>query len=141
MSQYPVQTPGHAMRTYSTSHIDWMSRGACQAEDPDLFFPIASSGPSTRQIMQAKAICGRCPVCPACLIYALDTHQHGIWGGTTDDERRTMHVQQRRDATRIAAALKANGGGWPEDYIRVAASIRPRRGKDYLRPGSASPDR
>jgi WhiB family redox-sensing transcriptional regulator len=67
----------------------WMSRGACRGEDPELFFPIAAAGPALAQIRAAKAVCGRCPVQPDCLSYALVTGQaDGIWGGTTRDERR-----------------------------------------------------
>jgi len=35
---------------------DWRSPAACRSADPDLFFPISSSGPSAAQVAQAKAI-------------------------------------------------------------------------------------
>jgi DNA-binding CsgD family transcriptional regulator len=41
---------------------DWESRAACLDCDPDLFFPIAPSGPALQQIAQAKAVCARCSV-------------------------------------------------------------------------------
>src|SRR5262249_59728546 len=70
---------------------DWMPLGACQVADPDLFFPIAALGPAQQQIVQAKAICAACLVRTACLRYALETGQDaGIWGGTTEDERREI---------------------------------------------------
>jgi WhiB family transcriptional regulator, redox-sensing transcriptional regulator len=66
----------------------WMSRGACRGEDPELFFPVAAAGPALVQASLAKAVCGRCPVQPDSLSYALVTGQHdGIWGGTTTEER------------------------------------------------------
>lgn len=78
----------------------WMSRGACRAEDPELFFPIATTGPALAQARMAKAICGRCPVQPDCLSYALVTRQgYGIWGGTTTEERWQAHHQPRRRTT------------------------------------------
>jgi WhiB family transcriptional regulator, redox-sensing transcriptional regulator len=67
--------------------FDWMSQGACRAEDPELFFPIAATGPASRQIRAAKAVCGRCAVRAPCLAYALETRPDGIWGGTTTEER------------------------------------------------------
>jgi WhiB family transcriptional regulator, redox-sensing transcriptional regulator len=66
---------------------DWMARGACQAEDPELFFPIAMTGPALDQISLAKAVCNRCEVREPCLSFAVATRQDGIWGGTTRDER------------------------------------------------------
>jgi WhiB family redox-sensing transcriptional regulator len=45
----------------------WMSRGACQGEDPELFFPIASTSPFRDQINAGKAICVRCSELEMCL--------------------------------------------------------------------------
>ncbi len=73
----------------STS-VSWMSKGACQGEDPELFFPIAMTGPALQQVSVAKAICQRCAVRVACLSYGLQTSQDGIWGATTREERRAM---------------------------------------------------
>lgn len=58
----------------------WRTAAACQSCDPDLFFPLSSSGPAVEQIAQAKQVCSRCPVQPQCLAFALRTHQaHGVW--------------------------------------------------------------
>jgi WhiB family transcriptional regulator, redox-sensing transcriptional regulator len=82
----------------------WMSQGACRGEDPGLFFPVAEIGPSLREVEQARAVCRRCPVLAACLRYALDTRQEGIWGATTDGERRAIRRAARRDRARRAMA-------------------------------------
>lgn len=74
----------------TTGAMGWMSRGACQREDPELFFPIAADGPALQQISAAKRVCLRCPVRAACLSFGLTTPQDGIWGGTTPEERRAM---------------------------------------------------
>jgi hypothetical protein len=61
------------------------------AEDPYLFFPDDLVGsPHDRKMVanQAKAICAQCPVKIRCLDYAVSAGMHGIWGGTTDNERR-----------------------------------------------------
>jgi WhiB family redox-sensing transcriptional regulator len=68
----------------------WMSRGACQGEDPELFFPIAAEGPALHQLSEAKEVCRRCAVRATCLAYAAETRQAGIWGGTTWEERCAM---------------------------------------------------
>ena len=81
--------------------LDWMSRGACRPEDPELFFPVSLTGLAPlERISAAKAVCGRCPVGPSCLSHAVMTGQDGIWGGTTEAERRAM----RRSAARRPGA-------------------------------------
>lgn len=77
--------------------VEWASRGACRHSDPDLFFPIASTGPALAQIAKAKEVCARCEVRPDCLAYALETGQDcGIWGGMTEEERRARRQRDRR---------------------------------------------
>jgi WhiB family transcriptional regulator, redox-sensing transcriptional regulator len=81
-----------------TRSSDWMSRGACQREDPELFFPIAEKGAALHQVKVAKAVCLGCTVRATCLAYGLETRQDGIWGGTTWDERYAMRKLARTDA-------------------------------------------
>ncbi|GAA1277682.1 hypothetical protein GCM10009609_46080 [Pseudonocardia aurantiaca] len=77
---------------------DWRLRAACQDEDPELFFPVTEMGPGATQAEQAKAVCARCPVRAKCLEYALDNGlDHGIFGGTTELERRTLRRRTRAD--------------------------------------------
>jgi WhiB family redox-sensing transcriptional regulator len=70
---------------------DWRDHAACRRLDPDLFFPVSTSGASLPQIESARRVCQRCPVQARCLRWALDTGQvAGIWGGTTEEERRVL---------------------------------------------------
>jgi WhiB family redox-sensing transcriptional regulator len=73
-----------------TGPFGWMSRGACQREDPELFFPVTTHGAALRQVNAAKAVCRACAVRAACLSFGLQTSQDGIWGGTTPEERRAL---------------------------------------------------
>ena len=74
----------------------WRDAAACRRADPELFFPIAKSGPALTDIQRAKAICAACPVRQPCLAFALATGQEfGIWGGYDEDERRWL---RHRDA-------------------------------------------
>ncbi|TDE09250.1 WhiB family transcriptional regulator [Jiangella asiatica] len=69
----------------------WFVRGACRDAEPDLFFPLGASEHSLAQVEAAAAVCAGCPVTEECLTWALETGQdHGIWGGTTPEERRMM---------------------------------------------------
>jgi WhiB family transcriptional regulator, redox-sensing transcriptional regulator len=83
---------------YAAASVTWMSRGACQGEDPELFFPVAAQGSALSQISAARAVCQHCAVAAMCLAYALHTSQAGIWGGTTQEERQAMRERHRRSA-------------------------------------------
>jgi WhiB family redox-sensing transcriptional regulator len=77
--------------------MDWRHRALCRDEDPELFFPIGTSGPAVVQIEQAKAVCRRCPVVQSCLDWALRAGQDsGVWGGLSEDERRALKRRQAR---------------------------------------------
>ncbi len=72
----------------------WRMEAACRDTDPDLFFPVGTTGLAVEQIEAAKAVCFSCEVREDCLRFAIETNQDsGIWGGTSEDERRKM----RRD--------------------------------------------
>ena len=78
--------------------MSWYEYAACRDEDPELFFPIGTSGPALGQLTQAKAVCGRCAVQSICLEWAvLADIDEGVWGGQSEDERR---AQRRRTARR-----------------------------------------
>lgn len=81
--------------------MDWRSRASCLDEDPELFFPIGNTGPAIAQAERAKAVCARCEVVSICLAWALDNNQDaGVWGGTSEEERRAM----KRNKTRARRA-------------------------------------
>lgn len=80
--------------------MDWRDRARCLDEDPDLFFPIGTTGPAIVQADRAKAICHNCPVISDCLEWAITNFQDsGVWGGTTEEERRAMRRMGVRTVT------------------------------------------
>lgn len=80
--------------------MDWRASALCEGEDPELFFPIGNTGPAERQIEEAKAVCRRCSVTSDCLNWALETGQDaGVWGGLSEDERRSLKRQALRVRT------------------------------------------
>ena len=89
----------------SAASTDWRHRAACADEDPELFFPIGDTGPALLQVEQAKKVCHRCPVLDSCLQWGLETGQaHGVWGGTSEADRRSARRRaQRQTAARAAA--------------------------------------
>jgi WhiB family transcriptional regulator, redox-sensing transcriptional regulator len=90
-------------RTHDWDDGDWRIRASCKDVDPDLFFPIGSTGTALDQIESAKAVCGLCPSKTPCLEFALATNQEaGVWGGTSEDERRTIRRTPHRVRTSAA---------------------------------------
>lgn len=62
-----------------------------RSTEPDLFFPIGTTGPAVDQIEAAKRVCRSCEAQEPCLDFALVTNQEsGVWGGTSEEERRKL---------------------------------------------------
>jgi WhiB family transcriptional regulator, redox-sensing transcriptional regulator len=96
------------MTDYAT---DWRAAGACLSADPDLFFPIATGTLAALQIKEAQRICAGCQVRKQCLDFAMRSGEtHGVWGGTTPEER----IRVRRQRTRVARRA------WPEPVTRAS---------------------
>jgi len=77
----------------------WMAKGLCRSEAPSVFFPSDGVG-----VDVARRICAECPVKALCLEYALRNGiDHGVWGGTSERERR--RIARRR---RLAASAAEN---------------------------------
>ncbi len=77
---------------------DWRKAAACRETDPDLFFPVGTTGPAIDQIESARCICHTCDAIEACLDFAITTNQEaGIWGGTSEEERK--QIRKIRSAT------------------------------------------
>ncbi|MCX4784463.1 WhiB family transcriptional regulator [Streptomyces sp. NBC_01264] len=75
-------------------------RPACAGADPAQFFAHALS---TLQIARAKALCATCPLIASCLEGALERgEEYGVWGGLTEDERRSL--KRRAVRGQIASA-------------------------------------
>jgi WhiB family transcriptional regulator, redox-sensing transcriptional regulator len=83
---------------------EWQAAGACLSADPEIFFPVSGMGASAPQIEQARQICAQCPVRCQCLDFAMSSGEtHGIWGGTTPEDRtraRRQEAARRRHASR-----------------------------------------
>lgn len=67
---------------------EWMRhpRRNCKGVDPRYFFDGTA---------RAVAVCQDCPVIKPCLEFALDNGERGIWGGTSERQRRKMRKSRR----------------------------------------------
>jgi WhiB family transcriptional regulator, redox-sensing transcriptional regulator len=82
----------------------WRAVGACLSADPEIFFPVSGTVATAPQVAEARRICAGCPVRGECLDFAMRTGEaHGIWGGTTQEER---------SRARRAAAARRSQASW-----------------------------
>lgn len=80
----------------------WEFRALCAQTGPDAFYP--EKGITSKD---AKKICGRCAVVSDCLEVALARDadkDYGVWGNTTEHERRKIRRQRKQQAQREQAA-------------------------------------
>ncbi len=116
--------------------MDWRHRAICRDEDPELFFPVGTSGPALLQIAEAKTVCRRCPVVSECLTWALESGQDaGVWGGMSEDERRALKRRNARTRARTAKEQPDLRDSPPRARSRTA----PGGGPAVVPPGRAAP--
>jgi WhiB family transcriptional regulator, redox-sensing transcriptional regulator len=92
---YPDRADGHEVPAIvMLEMLDrrplWWARAACHGQPVEVFFP-----PDMRGAAPAKAICASCEVRAECLAFAMsvvETPLQGIFGGTTEKERRLLRA-------------------------------------------------
>lgn len=85
----------------------WRDEAACKGMPASIFF--IERGENDRP---AKAICATCPVKEPCLEFALESgEQHGVWGGTSERQRRRMRAKMPgfRSVKRVAECGTESG--------------------------------
>jgi hypothetical protein len=117
---------------------------ACYGMDPDLFTGYDGESTADRIFREAdaKSVCGGCELMTACLDWAMDHDERGVWGGTSDDDRRTLrtgrkprsHAAQdpeglttqqraRKNRFKIAKNLRARGIDYKQISEEIGVSI------------------
>ncbi len=64
---------------------------ACQGVPTQMFFPRKGA---VGDASAALRVCRRCPIVDACRTWAVDHHEEGIWGGTTDRQRQRIRAKR-----------------------------------------------
>lgn len=76
--------------------LEWQGLAACRSADLDLFYSTEEE-----DIRAALEYCRACPVRDLCLNHAMTEREaYGVWGGTTERERRRVFRSQRRNRPR-----------------------------------------
>lgn len=65
--------------------FEWKNDGLCKTSDFRIFFSDVRD-----EVKQALQICNKCKVKQDCFDYAMANNEHGVWGGTTEHQRRMM---------------------------------------------------
>lgn len=76
-----------------------------EVPDPDIFNPDADDPHRAMKEQEAKKICEGCAEKVQCMLYALEKKESGIWGGTSERQRRRM----RRNGYRTGSAYTGTG--------------------------------
>lgn len=76
---------------------EWHKRGACRGRG-NLFFDEKKKS----NVAKAKALCAICVVKEACLTYAMENDDFGVWGGLTLNERRVARRKAKKERMRLA---------------------------------------
>ncbi len=91
----PQHSPGSESRAAA-----WVTQRKCADTDPNVFFPSDGAG-----VIAAQRICRECPVSEPCREYALANNiTHGVWGGTSERQRRRILRDRRRAGNASNAA-------------------------------------
>lgn len=85
------------MITLRDTKARW-DRAACVDADSEDFFPTLRRDSVTEMeaTERALAVCAVCEIREQCLDYAMRHGEHGIWGGLTEEQRRSAGATRRR---------------------------------------------
>lgn len=96
----------------------WMPRGACRGGPTEVFYPARGESADA-----AKEVCRCCPVKLRCLNYAMAMNEkHGVWGGRSERQRRTMREEGRRGEVAEWARQEAAAEAGVLVEVQVAVS-------------------
>lgn len=83
----------------------WRALAACRGVDLTLFFPDRGDHCT---IVAAKTCCAGCQVQQECLTFALASGERfGIWGGTSERQRRRIRRAQQQPSQSAREAVPA----------------------------------
>lgn len=80
MAEPAAVVPSYVVAPYPTLDGSQL----CAQVDVEMFFPEKGGSPTP-----ARQLCASCDFLRPCLAYALTHDVHGVWGGTSQKQRRT----------------------------------------------------
>lgn len=85
----------------SLARPSWQSLAACRGSGPEIFFVERGDAGG---LSAGRAFCRRCPVLVECREFAVGddrrpSQKHGLWGDTSERERRQIRKRRRLAVT------------------------------------------
>ena len=77
----------------------------CSQKDPDMFLPEPDDPHHADLIREAKKVCRGCPYRAECLAWALENNEPGVWGGTSERDRKKMKRSELFEARKSRELL------------------------------------
>ena len=94
----------------SSRMFEWHALATCASVGMDPFFPPAKSATKReRRYDSARRVCDACPVWLECRYFGLG-EAHGMWGGLTPVERRTVRVEAGLSVAQCGASKDSLDG-------------------------------
>lgn len=79
---------------------DFYSKGPapCTKLEPEDFFPNVEEPNALKKANVAKKACAGCPYLEPCLEWAVQNNEPGIWGGTSENQRRVIRIKRAKES-------------------------------------------
>lgn len=83
---------------HETPPQDWRTRAACRTAPVELFITVGDERDDPfYPPSDALVFCNNCQVRTECLAHALEHNEVGVWGGTTEYQRRQLRRERDRE--------------------------------------------
>ncbi|MFE7422004.1 WhiB family transcriptional regulator [Rhodococcus sp. NPDC057529] len=112
--------------TVTVDSGEWRVRAACRGADLSVFFSPDGERRHARDRREARArqICEVCPVLVQCRDHALAVGEpYGVWGGTTEADRRKRPPRLRRAERRPHGSFPERPVGAASETPRAALTV------------------
>lgn len=87
-------------------YLEWMEDGICKQVGVDVMYPERN-----KERRVSKKVCLPCPVRASCLAEALKRDESGVWGGTSQRQRRLIQA---------AAGPRSNWREIADEFLKSA---------------------
>jgi WhiB family transcriptional regulator, redox-sensing transcriptional regulator len=95
-------------KTPRIDHVLPEDQRACYGMDTEIFCGVEGESTNDRVFREQEAvlICRGCELVDECLRWAMTYGERGVWGGTTDEDRRYLRTGKRRPVSTGLGATK-----------------------------------